>query len=149
MLFRLIVLCASVFLSTSATAADPAKPPGAIVLPAGYAHVPKQGIDSIVGEISKKEGLTIVYEIGRVAKPGAPRLGGDFTDYALAVPEKDRQWLKKQTINGQTVNIAYGKDNLVRISFPDTGANFHATAKNSEELAEVLLIVLTYPTPKK
>jgi hypothetical protein len=127
-------------------AADP-PPPGALQLLPGYTHVPKQGFDSVAGEISKKDGLTIQYEIGRVRKPGAFALGGDFSDRAAGL--RDAEWLKKQVVNGQTMNVAYSKDNMLYVSFPESGVNFHVKAKTPEEVAEVLLMLLTYPAAKK
>ena len=76
-----LVSLSLVAVAISASAEDAPKPPpfGIKLLP-GYPHEPKQGFDSVVGVISKKDGLTIMYEIGRVAKPGGLALGGDFAD---------------------------------------------------------------------
>ena len=132
------------FAAGSVFAAD-APPPGAMRLLPGYVHEPLQGIDSIVGRIRKPGGLTIQYEIGRVPKPGGLRIGGDFSDAAVGMPEKDRRWYREQTVQGEPVHIAYSKADLLVVSFPASGLNLTATAKSSEEVADVLLMALTYP----
>jgi hypothetical protein len=135
-------------IAASAAPAADAPPPGNLQLLPGYVHEPLQGIDSVVGRIVKKGGLTIQYEIGRVPKPGGLAIGGDFSNAAIRLPEKNRRWLKQQVVAGQPVDIAYGKDDLLLVSYPKSGVNFTATAKTPEELADVLLMVLTYPGEK-
>jgi hypothetical protein len=115
----------------------------------GYAHEPLQGIDSIVGKIAKKDGLAIQYEMGRIPKGGL-RLGGDFTNQAQQLPEKDRLWLKEQTAGGRKIHIAYGKDGRLVISSASEseGVNFHTVAKTPGEVTDVLLMVLTLAEKK-
>jgi hypothetical protein len=144
-----LILGAFVLVAASVACAADAPPPGNVQLLAGYVHEPLQGIDSIVGKISKKGGLTIQYEIGRVPKPGGLALGGDFSNAAQRLPEKDRRWLKQQVVAGEPVDIAYGKNDVLIVSFPKSGVNFTSTVKTQEELADVLLMVLTYPGEKK
>jgi hypothetical protein len=124
-------------------------PPGNIKLLPGYVHEPKQGFDSIVGLIEKKGGLTIMYEIGRVAKPGALALGGDFSDRAKNLKEIQRQWYKEQTIAGQAVHIAMAKDGGLYVSFPESGVNFSVMIKTAEDVADALLMILSYQAEKK
>ncbi len=121
-----------------------------ITLQPGFAYVPRQGFDSIVGGIEKKDGLKISFEMGAIPPPGAPRFGGSFSNYATRVPEKDRQWLKEMDANGRKVHIAYGKDQmLIATSATEKeGVNFHATAKSPEEVADVLLMVLSLQKAK-
>lgn len=116
----------------------------------GYEHQPLQGIDSIVGRIAKKEGLTITYEFGRIPQ-GNLRLGGDYSNYALRVPEKDRLWLKEQTIKGRKIHVVYGKDQRLTVSTEATkmGANFTATAKTPGDVADVLLMVFSFAERKE
>lgn len=146
-LFALFAVCPMLILMAAPglMAADEAKPaPGNIKLPAGYVHEPLQGIDSIVGRITKKDGLTINYEIGRVTKPGQPALGGDFQDQAKAVPAAQRQWYQEQTIAGQQVHAAYDKQGMLIVTFPQSGVNFVTIAKTPAQVAEALLIVLSH-----
>jgi hypothetical protein len=136
---------------TSTAAAQTALPGGfEISLLPGYTHAPLQGIDSIVGKITKKDGLEIMYEIGRVPAAGGLRLGGDYSNRAAAVPEQNRLWLKEQTIGGRKFSIAYDKDHRLTISTANDkqGVNFSTVAKSEEELADVLLMVLSFGEAK-
>lgn len=114
-----------------------------ISLLADYTQSPLQGIDSIVGKIDKKSGPSLSYEIGGVSPPGAPRFGGSFTNSAANVPKESLAWIKTQKVPGKTMTIAYTKDQklMVSVEFTKEGANFSATAKTPEEIAEVLLLV--------
>lgn len=136
------VLFLLVGLQVNAQGAD--DPPGKLALLPGYKHEPLQGIDSIVGRISKPKGLVIQYEIGRVVKPGAPRLGGDFTNQAKAIPMAELKWFKEQRIGEQAVNVALSKQDVLFVTYPDSGVNFTVTVKTPEELADALLMLLTY-----
>ena len=116
-----------------------------VELLADYELQPLQGIDSIVGKIVKKDGLTIQYDIGSVPKPGAIQFGGQFVNQAEKYPATETLWKKKQTLAGNDVHIAYTKSNLLIVSqsFQTVGVTFSAEAKNPEEIAEVLLTVLS------
>ncbi len=120
---------------------------GGMRLLEGYEHQPLQGFDSIVGKISKKAGLQISYEIGSVPKPGAPRFGGQFSDRPKLTPKDQVRWYLEQTVNGQPVHLAYRKDNVLLVSFPQKGMNFSVTVRSADEMAEALLMILTYPDP--
>lgn len=142
--FLLVLLAALVALSPAN--AQTALPSGLeIELLPGYVHQPLQGIDSIVGKLSKKGGPEVLYEIGRLPKPGAPRLGGDFTNQAEQLPAAQTLWRKKQKVAGREVHVAYGKDQRLVIStaFKTIGVNFSSEAKTPEDVAEVLLMILT------
>ena len=121
---------------------------GGIRLLPGYKHEALQGFDSIVGRIVKQDGLTISYEIGGIPI-GNLRLGGSFTDRPKLTPKANLKWYREQTVNGQPVHIAYLKDNTLLVSYPKTipnkGINFHAKVKSTEEMADVLLMLLTFP----
>ncbi len=127
------------------------KPPGAINLLPDYTHERKQGFDSIPGVISKgkKGGLQIYYDIGSIPKPGAPRFGGQFSDRAKAVPAAQRLWYKEQIVNGQPVHLAWTKQKRLLASYPKSGINFSVNVKTMEELADALLIILSYPEAPK
>lgn len=121
-----------------------------ITLQPGFTYVPRQGFDSIVGGIEKKDGLKISFEMGAIPPPGAPRFGGSFANYATRVPEKERQWLKEMDSNGRKVHVAYGNDQMLIVTSATEkeGVNFHATAKTPEEIADVLLMVLSLAPQK-
>jgi hypothetical protein len=117
-----------------------------------YTHQPLQGIDSIVGKVAKKNGTSIQYEIGGAVKPGAPRFGGSYTNYAQQMPAEQREWLKEHKVGGRKVSVAYGKDQRLVVSteFEKVGINFTAVAKTPEEIADVLMMALSVAeAPKK
>ena len=96
-------------------AADPVAPPGDIKLLPGYEHQKLQGIDTRVGKISKEGGITIQYDIGRLA--------GNATK---GLPKADVSWIKEQTINGHPVVVAKTKENVLYVTFTRSSANFSA-----------------------
>jgi len=122
---------------------------GGMRLLEGYEHEVQQGIDSVVGRISKKGGLQINYEIGAVSKPGEPRFGGQFSDRPQLTPKEQLRWYREQLINGQPVHLAYRKDNVLLVSFPQKGTNFRVAVESPETMADALLMILTYPSSPK
>ena len=147
------ILLAALTLGVTAPAATGQTPLPAgheIKLLPGFAHEPRRGIDSIVGLLAKKDGLQINFEMGGGVLPGAPRFGGSYVNQALRLPGADRLWLKEQAVGGRTFHVAYGKDHLLIISSASakTGVNFHAVAKTPEDVADVLLMVLTLTEQK-
>ena len=125
---------------------------GGIQLLPGYKHQKLQGIDSIVGKIVKQGGLTIFYEIGGIPKGGL-RFGGSFTDRPQRTPKSQRRWYKEQLIHGEPVHIAYLKDNRLLVSYPKSlpgkGINFSTKVGSADEMAEALLMLLTFPQRKR
>ena len=138
----LLLCCALLCHSSVMLAADPL---GGMRLLPGYQHEPLQGIDSIVGRVQKQDGLLITYEIGAVTKPGAPRLGGGFTDRPKNTPKEQLRWYREQVVAGEPVHLAYRKDDQLMLSFPERGANFSVKVTDTEQLADALLMILTYP----
>ncbi|MGD8239572.1 MAG: hypothetical protein PVH68_13515 [Armatimonadota bacterium] len=138
-----LVLCLTV--SGHLLAAD--APPGGIRLLPGYEHRPLQGIDSIVGEIRKEGGLRISYEIGGLTKPGGITVGGQFSDRPKLTPRDQVRWYLEQTVNKQPAHLAYRKDSYLLVSFPQKGINFRVMIRSADEMAEALLMILTYPGP--
>ena len=134
----------TVLLTCSAMAADPL---GGMRLLPGYKHEPLQGIDSVVGKIVKKDGLEIMYEIGGVVPPGGPRFGGSFTDRPKLTPKDQVRWYREQVVRGQPVHLAYRKDGVLMVSYPKQGMNLSVKVGNADEMAEALLMILTYPDP--
>lgn len=111
-------------------------PPGNIKLLPNYTFERKQGIDSSVGTFSKKDGLSIGYDIGRMA--------GNYVKSVYSREKQNTVWLKTQIINGQELTLLYLKNGKIYASFKDSYANFFADVKNDEELTDFLLIVSTY-----
>ena len=112
----------------------PDPPPGNIQLLEGYTHIRKRGIDTSVGEISKPNGLTISYDNGQLAG----RAAGYYCGNGQCI------WYKRQQTNGKDVWIGLTKDNQIIATFPDDYANFFAQTKSSEDIADFLLMILTF-----
>jgi hypothetical protein len=108
-------------------------PPGSIKLLPGYRHKTEQGIDTAVGRIWKEGGLTITYDIGRLAG-----------HYAGPDAHADFLWRKEQMLGEQVVWCALTKEGQLIITFAKTSANFFAKVKTQEDIAEVLLMILSY-----
>lgn len=118
--------------------------PGGMRLLPGYKHLPLQGIDSVIGRIERNGGLQISYEIGHVQAPGEPRLGGSFSNRAKLSPGHETRWYREQTVDGQPVHIAFRKDDILLVSYPDSGMNLATQVADAGEMAEALLMILTY-----
>ena len=127
-----ILLCGTIGFAQGADA-----PPGSIKLLPGYTHHRLRGIDTQVGKISRKDGLSIEYDIGESA--------GDYAESQKA----DAAWFKQQVINGQAVQVAFKKDKQLIVTFTNGPANFFATIKSEEDMADVLLMLSTYTPDKK
>ena len=137
------VLLLSATASSALSAAD-ARIGGMRLLP-GYAHTPLQGFDSIVGKVAKEGGLQISYDIGAIPKPGGLRFGGMFSDRPKNTPKDQVHWYHEQVVNGQPVHLAHRKDNYLIVSYPNKGVNFSVELKTAADMAEALLMILTYP----
>lgn len=109
-------------------------PPGDIELLYGYTHTRRQGIDSRVGDISKPDGMTIRYDIGDMAGVNPDR----------CAYENNCFWYKRQMINGRNVWLGLSKDGRIFATFPKENANFYAQTKTPEDIADFLIMVLTY-----
>lgn len=109
-------------------------PPGGIELLSGYVNLKSQGIDTLVGEIKKTGGITIHYDIGESA--------GFYTDYCRF--EGNCLWSKVQKINGREVRIGLTAAQLIIVTFPQDSANFYAETTSPENIADFLLMILTY-----
>jgi hypothetical protein len=117
-------------------AAQPDAVPGNIRLLPGFVHHRGQGIDSAVGSIARKGGLVIEYDIGRLA--------GAYTDCKWCGWTDGELWRRDQVISGHEVKVVFTKSRRLVISFPDRHANFYATVRSDADLADALLMVLTY-----
>jgi hypothetical protein len=119
----------------------PIPPPGNIKLLPEYVHERKQGIDTDVGLISKKDGLSIRYDIGDLAG-----------NYAIRAQEREKQnllWYRWQEVNGQRLLITHLKDGTIYASFYETRANFISIVKTNEELVDFLMMIMTYGYKEK
>ena len=126
----LIGLLESAGLGDAQAAADP--PPGAIHLLEGYQHETLQGIDSRVGRIFKNGGPEVHYDIGALAGNHARQ------------PEM-RRWSKRQTVGSNTFTLTMRTDDSLVLTFDKNTANFFISGiRTQEELAEILLMLLTY-----
>lgn len=143
---KLCLICLATLMLTQVGWGDEKTIQGIKLLP-GYEHQPLQGIDSVVGKIVKRDGMQIFYEKGHIGLPGQPRLGGQFSDRARLSPKAQQQWYREQVIYGTPVHIAYLKSHVLIVTYPTDGINFSTTAKTSEDLADALLMLLTYPVP--
>jgi hypothetical protein len=112
----------------------PEPPPGNIKLLENYTHIKKRGIDTSVGEISKLNGLTIRYDNGNLAGRAAGYYCGNG----------QCNWYKSQKINGKDVWIGLTKEGMIIATFPEDYANFFAQTKLPEDIADFLLMILTY-----
>ena len=113
------------------------EPPGSMKLLPGYTARRLQGIDTRVGIVRREDGLTISYDIGKLAGNQAKGL-------------KDEQvlWRKEQTMNGRLVQAALAKDRTLYVTFPEDMANFYGKVATDEDVADFLLMVLTYAPQK-
>jgi hypothetical protein len=111
--------------------ADP--PPGKMELLPGYHHKTGRGIDTAVGHIWKDGGITISYDIGGLAGI-----------YVLPNQKDQNGWYREQKINNQTVRIVLTNERQLRVTFVEATANFVAVVPKDEDLADALLMILTY-----
>jgi hypothetical protein len=132
---------------------------GGIRLLEGYKVKKQLAVDAFAGKIEKEGGATIEFEAGPSEGPWANP--GDMKLYA---------WYKEQTINGHKVMIALIKPGLrtgwepdstpvskpgsiLLVTFPlggspDNTANFKGKISSPEDLADMLLMVLTFDPSK-
>lgn len=67
-----------------------------------------------------------------------------YIDTTKLVKKEFLNWYKKQTIGNHPIHIAYLKDQLLIVSFPTKGANFRVKITSPDEMAEALLMILTF-----
>ena len=123
----------------AASADDP--PPGSITLLDGFKHQKLQGIDTRVGKIWKDGGITIQYDIGRLA--------GNYAEQQRKYQADQLLWDRQQTWQGQPVELAMMKDRQLYVSFPERHANFYGKVPKEQDLVDALLMVLTYLPAEK
>ena len=117
--------------------------PATMVLLPGYQHAPvPTPRDSRNGRIWKDQGLSISYQAGGLA---GNRVNGN----------PNLLWSKEMTVRGNRVQIGMTRDRMliVVLSSPTPPpevpgsalpANFYATVNTEEDIADMLLMVMTY-----
>jgi hypothetical protein len=116
-------------------------PPKGIRLLAGYEHKGAPDFEgNQVGEISKRDGVKIKYEMG-------------FSQ-GLAVDPGQRAayvWYREQQVNGRITRYALSKSKVLMISVPLDDApntlhvaNFYGTIQKSDDIADMLLMILPF-----
>lgn len=108
--------------------------PGNIRLLDGYHHQSGRSVDSITGKIWKEHGVTFGYDIAL-----------DAGDYSIR-PEWNGNvmWRTEQIVNGEKVVCVFTNSKRLLIAFPRHMANFYGDIHNQRDLADMMLMVLTY-----
>src|SRR5262249_42950133 len=127
------------YLVLASVHAEPPEGPGGIRLLPGYQHEEGRGIDTRVGRIWKKDGMEIHYDIGRLA--------GNYAKGKASDKDGKKLWHKEQTVAGRKIDLAMTKDRVLYVTVAGP-SNFYATVKNDEDIADLLLMVLSYDEPK-
>jgi hypothetical protein len=122
-------------------ARPPITPPGNIRLLVNYVHETRQTIDTSEGSFVRSDGFKIDYWNGsHVTNLARKRLRED----------KDKViWSKQIAHFDDVVFLAYFKDGEIIASFDKSKANFYSLTKTSEDVADFVLIVMTYNPPKR
>jgi hypothetical protein len=132
--------------------------PGNIRLLPGYVHERRRGKDSSPGVIAKVGGLSISYDIGEMAANYAIKyfpehferlrrrnhLNSDANERDIRVLSDQVLWRQSRSMKGDELMLVQLKDNKLIGSFAKASANFVASIDSDEELADFLLMVLTY-----
>jgi hypothetical protein len=138
--FSVLAQSTKAIISTKPT---PNPPPGNIQLLEKYIHTPAEAIDTIEGQISKTEGITIYYQIGKYVSDYGDRYCGKGECLWYKVQKKDGSQIRiGLTKEGKIVATAT-KDNANVYTDP-IYANFYAQTKSAEDITDFLLMVLTY-----
>jgi hypothetical protein len=116
-------------------------PPKGIRLLAGYKHKSATDFEgNQVGEISKSDGVKVKYEIG-------------FSQGMAVDPDQKATyvWYREQKVNGRITRYALRNSNTLIISIslgsgPNSlhAANFYGTIKKSDDIADMLLMILPF-----
>ncbi len=104
----------------------------------GYRVTARRGIDSTGGGIASKEtGLIISFDMGGNA--------GNYADSPDV--KKNTVWRREQTISGVKFILVYTKSKDLYVTLPPS-TNFFARIRNEHDLADMLLMVLTFHFPR-
>lgn len=155
-LITLCILC-NLLIAFEVLATD--QPYGDLKLLEGYKYRRSATIDTVNGFIYKEGGLNIEFE------------SGISEGYAVNSKDKNKYiWYREQIIKGNKVMVALAKPGvgtvwkpdkprklrsrqILMVTFPgrfgpDDAANFYAEVQNEQEIADMLLMVLTFDPSK-
>lgn len=153
----LAIVYVAVFSASALVAQD--LPYGNVKLLDGYKYKRSSTVDTINGLIFKPDGLRIEFE------------SGISEGYAVSPKDKKKYtWFREQTFNGHRVYIALSQpgagivwspenkrsqknSQILIVTFPrqfgpNDAANFYAEVLNDMEIAEALLMILTFDPTK-
>jgi hypothetical protein len=99
----------------------------------GYKVFSGSGIDSSSAKIWRDGSVTIELSQGLY-------VGVDVD----SIRKEDVAWREEQIVNGERVICVYTKSNEFVVSIPRLAVNFRGHIQNQQEIAEMLLMVLTY-----
>jgi len=104
----------------------------------GWKHERLRGIDSTVGRFVGERGFEIYYDMGGMA--------GNWA--AGARKRNDVAWSREQTVNGARCEIVMTNGGRIIATYPERTLNFFAEIKSPEDMADFMLLAMTYsPTP--
>jgi hypothetical protein len=76
---------------------------------------------------------------GRIAAPGqAP-----FSSFASTLKKGKHHWSREQYISDELVELTLAADNTLAVAYPNRGLNLTCSIKDSLQLAEALVIMLS------
>ena len=129
-----LLLSALVLSTPFCVGQESAKPhaSGINLLP-GYQLQVDRGFDSPSGKISNENGFKIEVEFCC-----------HFGNAAESIEERQIAWKQKQDLKGQSVTFVLTKSHDIVVSFPEYGTNFLAHIRNESEMADMLLMVVTF-----
>ncbi len=107
--------------------------PGAIQLLPGYIHIPRQGMDTLVGTISNQKEVVINYDIGDLAG-----------NVAQGYSRKETIWHKEYSLKGKRVQMTFTKTKMLFVHFDEGSANFSAKIHKPEDMIDILWMLRTY-----
>jgi hypothetical protein len=106
--------------------------PGSIQLLPGYKVSTRMGIESLGGEIFSRD-MRIYFDVGVNT--------GNWTS---AAPDNSILWQRKQMLHRHHVVCVYTIQKELIVTFPYLTANFRAKVNSKQDMADMLLMVLSY-----
>jgi hypothetical protein len=141
MIRSIVVLCAAIIIHSLAlanaiaqdTAPGPQAPRSSVRLLPDYKFMVLPGIDAGGVKIFKKLGPAILESFGL-----------HVVNEADSIDKNQVLWRTEQTVNGKAVVCVFTKSQELVVTFPQGVTNFRAKIRNKQDLAEMLLMVLTF-----
>jgi hypothetical protein len=116
-----------------------------ILLPNGYRR--EWGPDAPDGAIGGTIAGPNKFEIHFWLTPArGSRRGPDqpeFSSYAATLKEGKYQWSREHYIGDELVELTLAADNTLAVAYPDRGLNLTCSIKDSAQLAEALVLILS------